>query len=168
MGDLRSLSGPLCAVLGRSWGLCWRSGGGLGTLVGACVGDLGAHVRDLGASVGGPGLSWAEKWPKPEREADPHWAGGNRLNRPNRPNRGMDPNALRPSLIFSIDMYLYIRLERSRHYLLDNLQDTMSRLLRFLDSCVPGFQCVWIPLLLFLRPWISVPVFFFLLLLLWW
>ena len=31
MGGLSSHLGPLCAVLGRSWGLCWRSGGALGT-----------------------------------------------------------------------------------------------------------------------------------------
>ena len=45
------LSGPLLAVLCRSWGLCWRCWAALGTF------------------VGGPGPSWAEKWPWPEREA---------------------------------------------------------------------------------------------------
>ena len=67
---------PLRAVEGRSWGLCWRSWAALG----AHVGDLGAYVGGLGtflgpmlavlaalgAYVGGPGRSWAEKWPKPE------------------------------------------------------------------------------------------------------
>ena len=38
--------------LGRSRGLCWRS------------------CAALGAYVGGPGPSWAEKWPWPEREGD--------------------------------------------------------------------------------------------------
>ena len=30
----REVDGPLCAVLGLSWGLCWWSWGGLGTYVG--------------------------------------------------------------------------------------------------------------------------------------
>ena len=54
----READGPLCAVLGRSWGLCWRSGGGLGT----CVGDLGPLLglywrswHALGATVCDPG-----------------------------------------------------------------------------------------------------------------
>ena len=72
MGSLRSLLGPLCAVLGRSWGLCWRSGGGLGTYVGdlelllrlygrswaalgASIGGLGCTGAALGAYVGDPG-----------------------------------------------------------------------------------------------------------------
>ena len=39
--------GPLCAVLGRSWGQCWRSGGGLGTY----VGDLELLLCLYGQSV---------------------------------------------------------------------------------------------------------------------
>ena len=46
------LLGPLLAVLGRSWALRWRS------------------WAALGAYVGGPGRSWVEKWPWPEREGD--------------------------------------------------------------------------------------------------
>ena len=46
------LSGPLLAVLCRSWGLCWRSWAALGTF------------------VGGPGPSWTQKLPWPEREGD--------------------------------------------------------------------------------------------------
>ena len=85
MGGPGPLSGPLWAVLGRlgafvggpgpSWVrssvLCWRSWAALG----AYVRGLGPHVGGLGqllgpmlpvlaaleASVGGPGLSWAEK-----------------------------------------------------------------------------------------------------------
>ena len=62
MGGLRSLLGPLCAVLGRSWGLCWRSGGGLGTYVGDLELLLGLYGRSwaaLGASIGGLGCTWA-------------------------------------------------------------------------------------------------------------
>ena len=62
MGSLRSLLGPLCAVLGRSWGLCWRSGGGLGTYVGDLELLLGLYGRSwaaLGASIGGLGCTWA-------------------------------------------------------------------------------------------------------------
>ena len=62
MGSLRSLLGPLCAVLGRSWGLCWRSGGGLGTYVGDLGPLLGLYGRSwaaLGASIGGLGCTWA-------------------------------------------------------------------------------------------------------------
>ena len=72
MGSLRSLLGPLCAVLGRSWGLCWRSGGDLGPYVGdlelllrlygrswaalgASIGGLGCTGAALGAYVGDPG-----------------------------------------------------------------------------------------------------------------
>ena len=62
MGSLRSLLGPLGAVLGRSWGLCWRSGGGLGTYVGDLEMLLGLYGRSwvaLGASIGGVGCTWA-------------------------------------------------------------------------------------------------------------
>ena len=64
MGSLRSLLGPLCAVLGRSWGLCWRSGGGLGTYVGDLELLLGLYGRSwaaLGASIGGLGCTWAAR-----------------------------------------------------------------------------------------------------------
>jgi len=62
VGSLRSLWGPLCAVLGRSWGLCWRSGGGLGTYVGDLEMLLGLYGRSwvaLGASIGDLGCTWA-------------------------------------------------------------------------------------------------------------
>ena len=58
----RSLSGPLCAVHGRSWGLCSRSGGGLGTYAGDIEPVLGLHGRSwaaLGPHVSGLGCSWA-------------------------------------------------------------------------------------------------------------
>ena len=85
MGGPGPLSGPLWAVLSRlgafvggpgpSWVrssvLCWRSWVTLGAYVrglGPHVGGLGpllgpmlAVLAALGASVGGPGLSWAEK-----------------------------------------------------------------------------------------------------------
>jgi len=48
VGGLGPLLGPLCAILGRSWSSCWRS------------------WAALGAYVGGPGLSWDEKWCKPK------------------------------------------------------------------------------------------------------
>ena len=59
---LKSLLRPLCAVLGRSWGLCWRSGGSLGTYVGDLELLLGLYGRSwaaLGASIGGLGCTWA-------------------------------------------------------------------------------------------------------------
>ena len=40
--------------------------GGLGPLLGPMLAILAA----LGAYVGGPGRSWVEKWPWPEREGD--------------------------------------------------------------------------------------------------
>ena len=71
MGGLRPFLWPLLAVLGRSWGLCWRSWAALGAYVrdlGPPVGGLGsllgpmlAVLAALGASVGGPGPSWIEK-----------------------------------------------------------------------------------------------------------
>ena len=54
--------GPLCAVVGRFGGLCWRSGGGLGTYVGDLEPLLGLYGRfwaALGASAGGLGCTWA-------------------------------------------------------------------------------------------------------------
>ena len=86
----REVDWPVWVLLGRSWGLCvrswvalgglcWRSGGGLGTYVGdlelllgldgrsgfalgASIGDLGCTCAALGAYVGdlGPllGLYW--------------------------------------------------------------------------------------------------------------
>ena len=62
MGSLRSLLGPLCAVLGRSWRLCWRSEGGLGTYVGdleMILGLYGPSWVALGASIGDLGCTWA-------------------------------------------------------------------------------------------------------------
>ena len=61
MDGLRSLLGPLCAVLCRSWGLCWRSGGGLGTYVGDLGSLLGLYERSgatIEASIGGLGCTW--------------------------------------------------------------------------------------------------------------
>ena len=62
MGGLRSLLGPLCAVLGLSRGLCWQSGGRLGTDVRDLEPLLGLYGRSwaaLGASIGGLGCTWA-------------------------------------------------------------------------------------------------------------
>ena len=70
--NLGPLSRPMLAVLGCSWGLCWRSWaalgayvGGLGLLLGLCgpsgsllgpiLGILGRSWDLLGAYVGGPG-----------------------------------------------------------------------------------------------------------------
>ena len=64
VGGLGSLLGPMLAVLGRSWALCWRS------------------WVALGAYVGGPGGSKAEKWPKSERERDPRGSGPPRRHKP--------------------------------------------------------------------------------------
>ena len=53
--------GPLCAVLGRSWSLCWRSGGDLETYVGDLELLLSLYGRSwatLGASIGGLGCTW--------------------------------------------------------------------------------------------------------------
>ena len=47
---------------GRSWDLCWRSGGGLGTYVGDLEPLLGLYGRSwaaLGASMSGLGCTWA-------------------------------------------------------------------------------------------------------------
>ena len=59
MGGLGSLLGPLRAILGRSW---------------ASVGGLGPLLRPLLAILDRSWdlcwRSWAEKWPKPEREGD--------------------------------------------------------------------------------------------------
>ncbi len=58
---LRSVLVPLCAVLGRSWGLCWRSRGGLGTYVGDLGPPraLGRSWAALGTLLGALGLLWA-------------------------------------------------------------------------------------------------------------
>ena len=65
MRGLGPLSGPMCAVLGRSWGLCGRSWvalrstvGGLGQLLGlmwVVLGPLRAILGRSWASVGGLG-----------------------------------------------------------------------------------------------------------------
>ena len=60
------VEGPLWVVLGRSWGLCWRSGGALGTHVGDLELLLGLYGRSwaaLGASIGGLGCTWAALGP---------------------------------------------------------------------------------------------------------
>jgi len=57
MGGVRSLLGPLRAVLGCPWGLCWLSGGSLGTYVGDLGPLFGLYARSwaaLGASIDGP------------------------------------------------------------------------------------------------------------------
>ena len=54
--------GPLCAVLGRSWGLSWQSGGGLGVYVGGLGTLLSLYGRSwvvLGASIVGLGCTCA-------------------------------------------------------------------------------------------------------------
>ena len=63
-----------CVVLGCSCGLCWRSGGGLGTSVGhlgplsgPVGGRLGPPSRPLWAVLGG---YQAGNWTKPKREQD--------------------------------------------------------------------------------------------------
>ena len=58
----REVDGPLCAVLGRSWDLCWRSWAALGPFVGGLALLLGPMVAVLcrfGIFVGGPDPSWA-------------------------------------------------------------------------------------------------------------
>ena len=55
----REVDGPLCAVLGLSWDLCWWSWGGLGTYVGGpglLPGLYGRSWAALGASKAGLGL----------------------------------------------------------------------------------------------------------------
>ena len=62
VGGLKSLLGPLCAVLGRSWSLCWHSGGGFGTYFGCLgpfLGPYGQSWAALGACLGGLGCTWA-------------------------------------------------------------------------------------------------------------
>ena len=52
----------MCAVLGCSWGLCWRSGGGLGTYVGdlePLLGLYGWSWAALGVPIGSLGSTWA-------------------------------------------------------------------------------------------------------------
>ena len=55
VGGLGPLLELMLAVLGRSWGLCWRSWAALG----AYVGGLGAYVGGLDASWDRSGRSWA-------------------------------------------------------------------------------------------------------------
>ena len=89
VGGLGPLFGPMLAVLGRSWGLCWRSWAALK----AYVGGLGSRSGPMWAVLGtDQGLSWrswpvlgpkwsvlgadqAGKWPKAEREQDPQRVG---------------------------------------------------------------------------------------------
>ena len=44
--------GPLCAILGRSWSLCWRSWAALGSYLGGLWGALGPYVGGLGPLLG--------------------------------------------------------------------------------------------------------------------
>ena len=57
VGGLGPLLGPMLAVLGRSWGLCWRSWA-----------VLRPKVAQTRAGRRSGKRTWAEKWPKPERE----------------------------------------------------------------------------------------------------
>ena len=75
---LEPLLGPVLAVLGRSWALCWRSWAALGAYVGGLGSGSGpklAVLGGLGAEVVGLGSDQGEKWPKPERERDPQRVG---------------------------------------------------------------------------------------------
>ena len=54
------LLGPLCAVLGRSWSLCWRSWAALGAYVGGLGPLLGPMLAVLGRSWALCGRSGAE------------------------------------------------------------------------------------------------------------
>ena len=59
LGGPGPLLGPLRAVLGRSWDLCWRSWAALGAYVGGLgllLGPMLAVLGGLGAYVGGLGL----------------------------------------------------------------------------------------------------------------
>ena len=129
----REVDGPLCAVLGRSWGLCWRSWCGLGTYVGGPGPLLGLNGRSwaaLGASVAGLGLllepmlavlgrSWGlcgRSW----AVLAPLWAvlGGHQAEKWPRPERESDlgtpeghPAISSPPVllrIYSIDVCVYI------------------------------------------------------------
>jgi hypothetical protein len=112
LGGLGSLLGPMLAVLGRSWALCWRSWAALGAYVGGpgpLLGPMLAVLAALGVSVGGPGGSKAEKWPWPEREGDlgrlAGWQAGRAGIAPSDPSDGMDPNRTKPSTHF---FYRYV------------------------------------------------------------
>ena len=66
VGGLGPLLGPMLAVLGRSWGLCWRSWAALGAHVGGLGSGSGPKLAVLGPMLAVLG----EKWPKPERGGD--------------------------------------------------------------------------------------------------
>ena len=58
VGGLGPLLGPMLAVLGRSWALCWPYVGCLGAYVGGLgllLGPMLAVLATLGSSAGGPG-----------------------------------------------------------------------------------------------------------------
>ena len=66
MGGLGPLLSPLWAILGRSWDLCGRSWPLLGSMLAVLGRSCSLCWRSgaaLGAFDGGPGPSWAEKWP---------------------------------------------------------------------------------------------------------
>ena len=90
VGGLGPLLGPMLAVLGRSWGLCWRSWAALRAYVGGLGSGSGPKLAVLGPkrsvleairAKSGPNPSGnairqsdqGEKWPKPERERDVTW-----------------------------------------------------------------------------------------------
>ena len=61
VGGLGPLLGPMLAVLGRSWGLCWPSWAALGAYMGGLGQSLDLCWRSwaaLGAYVGGLGSLW--------------------------------------------------------------------------------------------------------------
>ena len=66
VGGLGPLLGPMLAVLGRSWGLCWQSWAALGAHVGGLGSGSGPKLAVLGPMLAVLG----EKWPKPERGGD--------------------------------------------------------------------------------------------------
>ena len=71
VGGPGAVLGPMLAILSRSWASTgWAA---LGASVGGLVpllGSLFAILAALGPSVGGPGPSWPEKWLWPQREGD--------------------------------------------------------------------------------------------------
>ena len=61
---LEPLLGPMLAVLGRSWALCWRSWAALGAYVGGLGLLLGPMLAVLGRSWGFCWRSWDAVGPK--------------------------------------------------------------------------------------------------------
>ena len=59
VGGLRPLLGPMLAVLGRSWDLCWRSWVVLGAYVGGLGSGSGPKMAVVGRLQSLSWLSWA-------------------------------------------------------------------------------------------------------------